>query len=78
MRAMTDGAETVEVQGSSVRQIVDNLDGMFPGMKDRLTNHGKIKSSISVAVDGQISPIGILEKVGPKSEVHFFPAIGGG
>ena len=47
-------------------------------MKARLTDNGKMKANISVAVDGQVSPIGVLEKVGEESEVHFFPAIGGG
>jgi molybdopterin synthase sulfur carrier subunit len=78
MREMTDGAETVEVEGSSVRQIINNLDEKFPGVKARLTDNGKMKANISVAVDGQVSPIGVLEKVGEESEVHFFPAIGGG
>lgn len=78
MREMTDGAETVKVEGSSVRQIINNLDEKFPGVKARLTDNGKMKANISVAVDGQVSPIGVLEKVGEESEVHFFPAIGGG
>ncbi len=78
MREMTDGAETVEIEGSSVRQIINNLDERFPGVKARLTDNGKMKANISVAVDGQVSPIGVLEKVAEESEVHFFPAIGGG
>ena len=32
----------------------------------------------SVAVDGEVTPMGMLEKVGESSEVHFLPAIGGG
>jgi hypothetical protein len=47
-------------------------------MKDRLVDNNRIKTNISVAIDGVVSPLGMLEKVGEGSEVHFLPAIGGG
>ena len=78
MQKMTGGNSTVEVEGSSVRQIINNLDVEYPGIKDRLMNKNRVKPNISVAVDGEVTPIGILEKVGEDSEVHFLPAIGGG
>ena len=78
MRKLTEGQETVVVTGSSVRQVINNLDEQYPGIKDRLVENNRIKPNISVAVDGEVSPLGILEKVGEDSEVHFFPAIGGG
>ena len=61
-----------------MRKIINDLDEHYPGINDRLTNNNRIKPNISVAVDGVISPLGILEKVGEDSEVHFLPAIGGG
>ena len=39
---------------------------------------GRLRPNISVAVDGEVSPIGLLEAVGPASEVHFVAAIKGG
>jgi molybdopterin converting factor small subunit len=78
MQKLTDGKATVDVPGSSVRQIVNNLEEMYPGTKDRLSEGFKLKSTISVAVDGEVTPLGILEKVGENSEVHFLTAIGGG
>ena len=33
-------------------------------MKERLVEAGRIKPNISVAVDGEITPLGMLEKVG--------------
>jgi len=75
---MTLGQQKVEVPGSNVREIINSLDILFPGFKNRLVENHKIKPSISVAVDGEISPLGILEKVTPNSEIHFIPAVGGG
>lgn len=78
MQKLTDGETRVTVAGQSVREIVNNLDEMYPGTKERLVDKFKIKTGITVAVDGEISPIGILAKVGDDSEIHFLPAVGGG
>lgn len=78
MQRLSDGKSRVEIEGSSVRQIVNNLDAEYPGFKERLVEDGRIKGNISVAIDGEITPLGMLEKVGENSEVHFLPAIGGG
>lgn len=78
MQTLTGGESKVEIQGSTVRQIVENLEAAYPGMKQRLVDDNRIKPSISVAVDGEVTPMGMLEKVGENSEVHFLPAIAGG
>ena len=78
MQDMSDGNTTVDITGTTVREIINNLDSTYPGFKERLIEGYKIKSHISVAVDGIITPIGLLEKVSPTSEVHFLPAISGG
>ena len=78
MQNLTGGKKRVEVEGSSVRRIVDNLENAYPGIKERLVENGRIKSNISVAIDGEVTPMGMLGKVAESSEVHFLPAIGGG
>ena len=78
MRKLTDDRETVVVPGATVRQVIDNLEAEYPGMKAQLVDKFRLKGNISVAVDGEVSPMGVLEKVGEDSEVHFLPAIGGG
>ena len=78
MQSLTDGQHEVQIEGATVRQIVNNLDAAFPGMKERLMDDDHMKPNISVAVDGEVTPLGMLEKVGENSEVHFLPAIGGG
>ena len=78
MQKLSDGKNRVEIEGSSVRQIVNNLEAQYPGFMERLVEDGRIKGNISVAIDGEITPLGMLEKVGEDSEVHFLPAIGGG
>ena len=78
MQNLTGGQQTVEIEGATVRQIIENLEKAHPGMKERLVADNRVKPNISVAVDGEVTPMGMLEKVGESSEVHFLPAIGGG
>ena len=78
MQKLTEGRATVEVSGSSVREVINNLEQEYPGVKERLVDRFKVRSGFTVAVDGQGTPIGLLEKVREDSEVHFLPAVGGG
>ena len=78
MQTITNGEQQVQVEGTTVRQVVESLERAYPGMKERLVEGNRIKPNISVAIDGEITPLGMLEKVGENSEVHFLPAISGG
>jgi molybdopterin converting factor small subunit len=78
MQSLTNGEHRVEIGGATVRQIINNLDARYPGMKERLVEANRVKSNISVAIDGEVTTLGLLGKVGESSEVHFLPAIGGG
>ena len=78
MQSLTGGEKQVRVEGSTVRQIINNLDSRYPGFKDRLVEDDRVKPNISVAVDGEVTPLGMIERVNEDSEVHFLPAIGGG
>ncbi|MFL2764296.1 MAG: MoaD/ThiS family protein [Dehalococcoidia bacterium] len=82
MQKLTNGTSQIEVDGQNVREVIDNLDSKFPGIKDKLVeNKGpipKLKSSISVAVDGQITNVGLIQKIPSNCEIHFLPAIAGG
>ena len=78
LRKFTDGAERVEVAGGTIREVVSNLGKRFPGIAEQLLEDGDIKPSIAVSIDGEVATGGVLDAVGPQSQVHFIPAIGGG
>ena len=71
-------AKQVEVPGRSVREIVAALDERFAGIATRLCDGGQLSPSLQVSVDDVISTRGLDAEVGPRSEIHFLPAIGGG
>jgi molybdopterin synthase sulfur carrier subunit len=72
------GKSPLEIEGASVREVVDNLEKAWPGIRDHLTDGHRLRPGISVAVDGMVSPVGLLQTVSPQSEVHFVAAISGG
>jgi molybdopterin synthase sulfur carrier subunit len=63
-----------------VRQIVNNLEKVYPGIKSRLcdSEEDELLPGVAVIVDGEASLLGMMEIVNEDSEVHFLPAIGGG
>ena len=75
---VTGGVKRVELEASNVRQVVDGLEEQFPGIKERLLEGNQIRPNLSVAIDGEIARMGLLERVRENSEVHFVPAISGG
>ncbi len=77
-RDLTNGQETVQVAGETIGEVIANLEAMFPGMADRLTEEGRVRPHISVAVNGDVVSRRLNQRLDQPSEVHFVPAIGGG
>src|SRR5438045_492390 len=78
MRDLTGGETTVTAGGRNVRQVVEEVEGRYAGIKERLYSGDRLKPSIRVSVDGVVSRLGLLQPVGEQSEVHFLPAVAGG
>ena len=62
----------------TVGQLLDALNILYPGIKERFVYHGDLLPGIAVFVDQQQGFMKLQEKVGPKSHVHFLPPIVGG
>jgi molybdopterin synthase sulfur carrier subunit len=78
LRTLTGGVERVEVSGTSLRQVIAELEAAYPGLGARLSGDDGISPGLAVSIDGAFTNRGLLAKVGPNSEIHFLPAIGGG
>jgi molybdopterin synthase sulfur carrier subunit len=80
MQRLIGGHDRVQVAGNTVRKVIDNLEAMYPGVKDELyfEEEDVLMPGISVVIDDQPSQLGILAHVKEDSEVHFLPALGGG
>jgi molybdopterin synthase sulfur carrier subunit len=78
LQSFTNGVKQVDVEAANIRQVLDRLDEIYPGLKERLVEDGQIRSNLAVAIDGEVARLGLMERISPTSEVHFVPAIGGG
>ncbi len=72
LRQLAEGATVIEVDATSVVQLIDRLEDRFPDMK------GRLREGIAVAIDGEVMANADYLPLGPESEVHFLPAISGG
>ncbi len=77
-RDLTSGAKEAEVDGNVLRQIVAGLDARYPGVAARWCEDGAIAGGLAVSIDGAVTSRGLSAPVGPQSEIHILPAIGGG
>jgi molybdopterin synthase sulfur carrier subunit len=77
-RDLSQGVETVKIGGENVGELIANLDAKFPGIAARLTQDGRIRPYISVAINGIITHRGLHQKLREPSEIHFVPSLGGG
>ena len=68
----TGGVDKLDVDGTSVRELIAALERQFPGVGEVLT------SGVAVAIDGEIVHDAIYEPVPDDAEVHFLPAVSGG
>ncbi len=78
LRDLTGGTTQVVVPGSSVREVVEELERRYPGVKSRLVEGDRLRPNITVVVDGSASPKRLRERVTEESEIHFVPTISGG
>ena len=80
LQELTAGNQQVQVEGSTGRRLINNLEEQHPGIKEYLVDEEEddLIPGLAVIIDGEVSQLGMLDKVEDRSEVHFLPAIGGG
>ena len=78
LQRFSGGRAQVEVEGATVRQVIENLEHACPGIRAKLLDGDRLRPNIQVAVDGAVGPLGLREPTSPESEVHFVAAISGG
>ena len=80
LQRLTGGQQVVQIAGETVRQLIDNLESAYPGLKAELYDEQEdmVMPGMAVIIDGETSQLGLLERVPAQSEVHFLPALGGG
>lgn len=71
-RRFTGGQAALEVAAADYSTLLAELERRYPGLVSA------IGVRTAVAIDGEIFHDPLHEPIGPDSEVHFMPLIGGG
>jgi molybdopterin converting factor small subunit len=78
LRPRVGGRDWVTVAGRTLGNVIDVLEGTYPGLKDRLCLDGQLAPSVQALIDGRTAPLGLAEPVDEDSEIVFLPTISGG
>ena len=86
LRDLTAGEEQVSVdipsgQTMTVREVINSLEGRFPGIQERLLDPESkdLVPHLAVFIDGDPAGLGLMAKVHGEDNVFFLaPIVGGG
>ena len=80
LRQYTGGKDTVEANGSSVNEVLQNLGQQYAGITERMLDAGKIRRFVNLYVnDEDIRYLKNLDTpVKDGDEVSIIPAVAGG
>ena len=72
LKNFTNGVEELEVEATSVKSLIAEMDRRYPGIADAL------ESGFALAIDGEVIANPGYEKLAEVSEVRFLSPMRGG
>jgi molybdopterin synthase sulfur carrier subunit len=80
LREQAGGRREVAAEGDTVRDLLEDLMGQFPGLRTQLVEDGDIAPFVNVYLEGEdVRTLDGLEtEVTPGSTVILLPAMAGG
>jgi molybdopterin synthase sulfur carrier subunit len=80
LRTLTGGADEVSIEGSTVGEVIDNLEKKHPGIKERVCDEKGVRRFVNVYANEE--DIRFLDNLGTQlkdgDSVSIVPAIAGG
>jgi molybdopterin converting factor small subunit len=80
LRTLTGGADEVKAAGATVGAVIADLEGKYPGMRDRLLDEKGVRRFVNVYVgDEDIRFLeGLETELKGGEQISIIPAIAGG
>jgi len=81
LRPYTQGVSEVSAEGSTLIEVLDSLDGSYPGIKGRvLDDSGELRRFVNVYVDDDDVRFadGLQTSIKDGGQVSIIPAVAGG
>ena len=81
LRKLTNGASSVDAEGTTIGSIVESLDGSYPGFRERLVDeNGDLRHFVNIYLNGEDVRYldGLNSSVADSDELSIVPAVAGG
>jgi molybdopterin synthase sulfur carrier subunit len=80
LRAETGGESSIPANGETVRELLDDLTGRFPALRERIYPEGELARFVNVYVEGEDvrTQEGLETPVREGGTVILLPAMAGG
>ena len=81
LRPLSGGSSTVQVEGSTLNEVITNLDAVHPGFSDRLLDEsGALRKFVNMFVaDDDVRYLDGLSTATPEgTTISIIPAVAGG
>jgi molybdopterin converting factor small subunit len=80
LRTYTDGAKTVPGAGSTLAELIDDVESRHPGLKDRLVEADGLRRFVNVYVNDEDVRFsgGLAAPIAEDDVVVVLPAVAGG
>jgi len=81
LRRMTGGKDKVEVESTTLGEMVENLESTYPGFKERLVDeNGDLRYFVNIYINGEDVRFlqGLQTSTSTGDEVSIVPAVAGG
>jgi sulfur-carrier protein len=80
LREQTEGQAKLEASGETVREVLDDVAGRFPALRERIYANGDLAGFVNVYADGEDvrTRDGLETTVTDGSTVILLPAMAGG
>ncbi|MEV5963209.1 ubiquitin-like small modifier protein 1 [Kribbella sp. NPDC051952] len=81
LRPYTQGVSEVSAEGSTLSEVLDSLDGSYPGIKSRvLDDSGELRRFVNVYVDDDDVRFadGLQTAIKDGGQISIIPAVAGG
>jgi len=78
LRVLTQGETQVAVDGSTLREVIANLETRYAGIQERLVEGERLRPGLAVFVNStSVRPL-LSAKIPDSADLYFAPAIAGG
>jgi len=80
LRTYTDGRKAVPGEGATLSEVIENLEGSHPGIKERLVDGADLRRFVNVYVNDEDVRFtgGLGTSVNDGDQVVVLPAVAGG